>query len=152
MSRGLGDVYKRQDMDASEKILDGLSAEQRKNVILLKEPYSAPELKYLISKCDFFIGARMHACIAALSQSVPAVGIAYSQKFKGVFAGIDADDLVVDPRLLSYEMALSACERLFEEREKWKQHLLQRIPDVVKQVLEIAGTIQIQDLGTKEKA
>ena len=41
--------------------------------------------KAVIGQCDFFIGSRMHACIAALSQGVPCVGVAYSMKFAGVF-------------------------------------------------------------------
>ena len=43
-------------------------------------------MKYLIGQCDFFVGSRMHSCIAAVSQCVPAVSIAYSDKFIGVMA------------------------------------------------------------------
>ena len=43
------------------------------------------EAKSFISGLDFFIGARMHAVIAAVSSGVPAIPIAYSRKFKGVF-------------------------------------------------------------------
>jgi colanic acid/amylovoran biosynthesis protein len=34
---------------------------------------------------DFFTGARMHACIAALSSGVPVLPMAYSRKFAGLF-------------------------------------------------------------------
>lgn len=46
------------------------------------------EAKSYISGLDFFIGSRMHAVIAAVSSGVPAVPIAYSRKFKGVFEQI----------------------------------------------------------------
>jgi len=39
-------------------------------------PYGPSETKFLIGHCDFFVGARMHACIAAVSQYVPAVTLA----------------------------------------------------------------------------
>lgn len=41
--------------------------------------------KNYISGMDFFIGARMHATIAAFSSSVPVVPMAYSRKFNGLF-------------------------------------------------------------------
>jgi len=55
-------------------------------------------VKGAIGTCHTFIGSRMHACIGALSQGVPAVGIAYSGKFAGVFKSVDAQDLVIDAR------------------------------------------------------
>ena len=43
----------------------------------------------------------MHACIAALSQTVPAVAIAYSRKFLGVMETIGVEDIVVDPQCMT---------------------------------------------------
>lgn len=43
------------------------------------------EAKNYISGLDFFIGARMHATIAAFSSLVPVVPMAYSRKFNGLF-------------------------------------------------------------------
>ena len=37
------------------------------------------------------MGARMHACIAALSSGVPVMPTAYSRKFKGVFGTVGYD-------------------------------------------------------------
>lgn len=45
---------------------------------------SAPKVKYCISKCRYFIGARTHATIAAYSTGVPTVVIGYSVKSKGI--------------------------------------------------------------------
>lgn len=56
------------------------------------------EIKYIIGLCDFFIGSRMHSCIASLSQGIPTVGIAYSDKFKGVFDSVGLGEYVVDAR------------------------------------------------------
>ena len=43
------------------------------------------EAKSYIAGLDFFMGARMHACIAAFSTGVPVVPMAYSRKFAGLF-------------------------------------------------------------------
>jgi polysaccharide pyruvyl transferase WcaK-like protein len=46
------------------------------------------EAKTYIAGLDFFMGARMHACIAAFSSGVPVVPMAYSRKFEGLFGTI----------------------------------------------------------------
>jgi polysaccharide pyruvyl transferase WcaK-like protein len=48
--------------------------------------YSPVEAKSYISGLDLLIGSRMHCCIAAYSSGVPVLPLAYSRKFKGVFA------------------------------------------------------------------
>jgi colanic acid/amylovoran biosynthesis protein len=45
---------------------------------------NAAQLKYVLSQCTYFIGARTHATIAAMSCLVPTVSIAYSIKAKGL--------------------------------------------------------------------
>jgi colanic acid/amylovoran biosynthesis protein len=44
--------------------------------------------KSMIAGMDFFIGARMHATIAAYSAGVPVVPISYSRKFEGLYGGL----------------------------------------------------------------
>lgn len=46
---------------------------------------SPSEAKSYIAGLDFFVGARMHACIAALSSGVAVVPMAYSRKFASLF-------------------------------------------------------------------
>jgi colanic acid/amylovoran biosynthesis protein len=58
----------------------------------LVEPFSTPvEAKSLISSLEVFVGARMHATIAAFSSNVPVIPIAYSRKFKGLFENCQYD-------------------------------------------------------------
>ncbi|MDO8413540.1 MAG: polysaccharide pyruvyl transferase family protein [Gallionellaceae bacterium] len=45
---------------------------------------NACELKHIIAQCKYFIGARTHATIAALSSGVPTLSIAYSIKARGI--------------------------------------------------------------------
>ena len=53
-------------------------------VLITHENYRASEWKYLISKCDAVISARMHPVVHALSLSVPALNLAYNHKSIGV--------------------------------------------------------------------
>jgi len=48
--------------------------------------YSPIEAKSYVSGLDVLIGSRMHCCIAAYSSGVPVFPLAYSRKFKGLFA------------------------------------------------------------------
>ena len=54
-------------------------------------PYFATpmEAKSYISGMDLFIGARMHATIAAISAGVPVIPFSYSRKFEGLFSSLD---------------------------------------------------------------
>ena len=53
---------------------------------VLAPSFTSPsEAKTYIATLDFFMGARMHACIAAFSSGVPVVPMAYSRKFEGLF-------------------------------------------------------------------
>lgn len=88
------------DVTACETLVGelGRGESQRVRVVAGGAGYGVREAKWVIGQCAFFAGARMHACIAALSQGVPAVGIAYSRKFRGVFETMGVADAVADPR------------------------------------------------------
>lgn len=61
----------------------------------LSEEYTAPQLKYIISQTEFFIGSRMHSNLAALTTSTPTVALAYSYKFDGTFKMFDVPECVI---------------------------------------------------------
>jgi colanic acid/amylovoran biosynthesis protein len=65
----------------------------------------------------------MHACIAALSQGIPTVGVAYSKKFKGVFESVGMAAAVVDGRECGTEEALGKTMEIFGQREQLRQPL-----------------------------
>jgi len=62
---------------------------------VLAPAFTSPsEAKSYIAGMDFFLGARMHACIAAFSSGVPVVPMAYSRKFAGLFGTLGYDRTV----------------------------------------------------------
>ena len=63
-------------------------------VIVAPDFASPSEAKSYIAGLDFFMGARMHACIAAFSTGVPVVPMAYSRKFAGLFGSLGYDRTV----------------------------------------------------------
>jgi polysaccharide pyruvyl transferase WcaK-like protein len=93
------------------------------------------EIKCLIGLCDFFLGARMHACIAALSQGVPAVGLAYSRKFVGVFRSVAVPELVLDLRSQTTEATLDQVAALYRDRAGFRSVLAKKSFEAREQVL-----------------
>jgi polysaccharide pyruvyl transferase WcaK-like protein len=96
--------------------------------------YDQGEIKYVIGLCDFFIGTRMHSCIAALSQCIPAVGVAYSKKFEGVFETIGAGDLVADMRSLDADDILGIIETAYVSRGSIADRLRETMHEVRRKV------------------
>jgi polysaccharide pyruvyl transferase WcaK-like protein len=76
----------------------------------------------------------MHACIGALSQSIPAISIAYSDKFIGVMESIGVRDLVVDPRRMDEDQILQVTGAMFDQRLRIRQILQAEMP-MVKQTI-----------------
>ena len=72
------------DMQASREFYEKL--EDKNNVVFVRDNLISPQIKYLISQMDFFIGTRMHANFAAIFTGTPVFGLAYSYKFEGAFA------------------------------------------------------------------
>lgn len=83
------------DLSASRAIQSELASLYPGRIAVSEEIYDQCELKELIGRCSFFIGARMHSCIAALSLGIPTIGVAYSRKFSGVFRVAGMNDWVL---------------------------------------------------------
>lgn len=104
------------DARACVALYEALKDRYTGRLACMRVDFDQNEIKYVIGQCDFFVGARMHACIAALSQGIPAVGIAYSQKFLGVFQTVGVGNLVADPRHLSVDQMLDAIDSALRNR------------------------------------
>jgi colanic acid/amylovoran biosynthesis protein len=129
------------DLNASTALYNRMAASSGGMLYLVSSRLNHHEVKYIIGKCDFFIGSRMHACIAALSQCIPAVGLAYSNKFHGVMASIGVEALVVDPSVYSAEECMERIDVLFTGREKHSCMLKRSIPLVENEVLTLFSTL-----------
>lgn len=73
--------------------------------------------KSFISGCDFFVGSRMHACIAAVSAGVPTVPLAYSRKFLGLFGSLGYEH-TLEARELDAGAAVAAVLDALARREE----------------------------------
>lgn len=89
------------------------------NVNVVDKFISPIDAKTFISTMDFFVGARMHACIAAFSSGVPVVPLAYSRKFNGLFESLNYP-YFGDCKKDSQEKVLSLVQDAFTQRNELK--------------------------------
>jgi coenzyme F420-reducing hydrogenase beta subunit/polysaccharide pyruvyl transferase WcaK-like protein len=108
------------------------------------------EAKSFIADLDFFSGARMHACIAALSAGVPVVPLAYSRKFKGLLDALDYPWLA-DGRELSTDQAFSYIVHAFEQRTQLVD-ALDRVQSTTDMLLGRYESYIAQLLGSRQRA
>jgi polysaccharide pyruvyl transferase WcaK-like protein len=84
---------------------------------------SPVDAKSYISGLDFFMGARMHATIAAFSSGVPVVPMAYSRKFNGLFEETLDYCHIADMKKDSKEQLLSVISESFNQRDLLKKEI-----------------------------
>lgn len=127
------------DLSALKKLYENYSQNDR--VYLLEnESLNAKQLKYIISKCDLYIGARTHSTIAAYSTNVPTLVLGYSVKSKGIAKDIfGTDEKYVLPvsDLDSDQYLVEGFKWLYENQEKIRKILEVRMPEYIERARKI---------------
>lgn len=116
------------DSGACEAIFGEFKARYEGRIGVVRGRYRHDEIKHVIGQCDFFVGARMHACIAALSQHIPTVAVAYSDKFAGMMGAIGFAETVIDPRRMEMEQMLRIVDVAYGKRPSLRARLEEAIP------------------------
>ena len=125
-----------QDLKLLRKLRDELNSPR---VSIVEENYTCEELKYIISRCRFFIGARTHSTIAAYSTGVPCIVIGYSVKSKGIATdlfGTYRDYVLPYDEQTEANELLAAFRKLMENEERIKDNYRKVLPDYKKQLTD----------------
>ena len=107
-----------------------------KERLIVVDDMTAPELKYCISRCRFFIGARTHATIAAYSSGVPTLAVGYSVKATGLAKDLfgDTEHYVIPVQSLCGQSELTEAFQWIADREDMiRNHLAATLPGYMKQ-------------------
>ncbi len=118
---------------------------------LIEGKYTSPEAKSIIGQCDMYISGRLHAGVAALSQAIPTVLLAYGHKHRGfasllhqqkyVYEGKDAEELKF--------LVKNAWENRVETARVLREKMI-RVKELVHLNFEIVK--EIIDLDEKERS
>lgn len=113
------------------------------SVRMLPNTLNASQLKQVISQLRFFIGARTHATIAALSSGVPTISISYSVKAKGINKDIFGnEDPVLETPKVSEVTLRSSLDWLLVHEQELKERLSERVPELQKKVKSFMSTLE----------
>lgn len=133
-----------QPVEDDQRAGEALAAEFPGTV--LAPVFTSPiEAKTYIAGMDFFMGARMHAAIAAFSSGVPVIPMAYSRKFKGVFGTLGYDH-TVDCKSEDSETILAKIDAGYDNRAALKEEVARAMEGVT------ARLASYEDLARSEIA
>ena len=114
------------------------------SVKMMPNHFNAVQTKYVIGYLRFFIGARAHAVISALSSGVPTVSIAYSVKACGINRDMFGNqETVLQAHNLSAATLQEALGRLVQREDALRSLLEQRTTEW--QLAARAATARISD-------
>jgi colanic acid/amylovoran biosynthesis protein len=114
-------------------------------VRIMPSAFNAAQIKYVISQLRFFIGARTHATIAALSSGVPTISIAYSVKARGINRDLFGHEETVLPTPeVSSQTLVAALNLLVRNEADFRTALRKKIPEY--EAMIRAAVVKIKDL------
>lgn len=123
-------VWKNSD---DRKVLSGLYEDYKENDrVILFEDMPCRKLKYIISKCRVFVGARTHATIAAYSSMVPTLAVGYSVKARGIardLFGTEENYVLPVQALAKPQELLRAYKWIMDREEEIRARLMEIMPE-----------------------
>lgn len=113
--------------------------------VVLFEDMPCRKIKYVISKCRAFIGARTHATIAAYSSEVPTLVVGYSVKARGIardLFGTEEHYVLPVQSLADAEELINAFSWMMEREHEIRKRLQTVMPDYRKKAAEAGDEIR----------
>lgn len=133
------------DFEACEDVATSVGEMFSDRIIVSPQTLNESEVKWLISKLNWFCGTRMHSTIAGLSSNVPTSAISYSDKTKGVFDTCEQGKHVIDPRINNtddvVQLLINSYKEMKETKISMPQHIHKVIISADKMMQEIASNI-----------
>lgn len=130
------------DREVLRKLYDDFQHNER---IVLIEDHKAPQLKYIISKCECFVGARTHATIAAYSTCVPTLVVGYSVKARGIardLFGTEENYVLPVQSLTNEDQLVNGFKWLLDKKESIHNHLNTILPEYKGKMEPVAKAVE----------
>jgi polysaccharide pyruvyl transferase WcaK-like protein len=125
-----------------------LKDELKARLGFLNKGLGAQRHKYLISKCDFFAGARMHSTIAGFSSKVPTIGLAYSVKAEGMGEEVYGHrDYVIKMADYTAEAFSNKLKDMINREKEIHEYFDRRIPEM--QIMAMKAGEYLKQVMTK---
>ncbi len=119
--------------------------------IIVNDITTPMDAKGIISAMDIFIGARMHATIAAISSGVATIPFSYSRKFEGLFNYLNYP-YVISGKTETTEAAITKTEKWIENKAELdcsvkiaQEHIQTQKDDFLNKLVQIFRKINKQE-------
>lgn len=112
------------DVEVLERYQQEVKFKEKVNVI--RGDYSPDEIKGIIGRCDLLISTKMHACIAAISQGIPTIAIAWSHKYRGIMRSVGQEEYVIS-NSIEAQKVIPKVKKAWELRTNVRRELLKKI-------------------------
>ncbi len=132
------------DRRAAREVAGLMTRTDRARVV--EHELSAPQVKWLCGRMDFFVGTRMHSNIFALSLGVPTLAISYQPKTDGIMAQLGLGAFVLPITGLSPGRLWHAFDHLRESAGEVREQLRRVIPEQTARS-EVAGRLIADDFA-----
>lgn len=140
------------DVEVLEGYLQAVRSKGKVKVI--SGDYGPDEIKGIIGKCDLLISTKMHACIAAISQGIPTIAIAWSHKYRGIMRSVGQEEYVISNSIEAEEI-IPKVKKAWRLRTNIRGELLSKMVHIKDQALftgELIASINgIKNLSQKSK-
>ena len=101
------------------------------------------QIRYVISKCCCFIGARTHAMISAYSTCTPAIAIGYSIKSRGIAKDIGMpEETVVNSINIKKNQLINAFTNMLQNMSDLKRYITQNTEQYRKKVFMVSEIVK----------
>lgn len=113
--------------------------------ISLIEEYNCSQIKYIISNCEMFIGARTHATIAAYSSCVPTLVVGYSVKARGIaqdIFGVGENYILPVQSLIDDKNLIAEFDKLNKNQQIIKDKLTAIMPEYIQKAYEAVNYLE----------
>lgn len=130
------------DREVLKKLYNDFNHDER---IVLIDDHRAPQLKYIISKCECFVGARTHATIAAYSTCVPTLVVGYSVKARGIardLFGNEENYVLPVQSLTNEDQLVNGFKWLLDKKESIHNHLNTILPGYKEKIGPVAKAVE----------
>ena len=100
------------------------------------------QLRYVISHCRLFIGARTHAAISAYSTCGPTIALGYSIKSRGIAKDIGlSEKLILNSKNFQKGDLLRSFIYMLNSESQIKGHLISVMPEYISRLAEVKNLI-----------
>lgn len=138
----VGPTEKEDDRVAARRIVTRMGNPEW--VMVVDERVSPGVLKAMYGLTDIFIATRMHSAIFALSMGVPTVLIEYLHKMHGLAEMLEIEEWTLKLSEVIETNLWETLDALWQKRFVVRCHLMNRIPDLVREVY-LVGRIIAED-------